>query len=73
MKTKTFFSLCFQILTQFKALALQSELNKVRISNFVKFQLQSLGSKIEQAFDKMTKFSIKRGPKMTLIWQLKGL
>ena len=66
MKTKTFFSWFFKFLLNFKAHALQLELNKVSISNFVKFRLQSLGSKIEQAFDKMTKFSLKIGPKRTI-------
>ena len=48
------------------------ELNKVIISNFVNFQLQRIGSKIEGAFEKMTKFSIKIGPKWTIIRKLKG-
>ena len=47
-------------------LALQSELNKVSISNFVKFELQSIRSKIERAFEKRTKFPIKTRLKRTL-------
>ena len=47
----------------FRAHALQSELNKVSISNFVKFRLQSMSSKIEQAFEKTTKFPSKLGLK----------
>ena len=46
IRTKTFFVICHH--------ALQSELNKVSISNFNKFRLQSLSSKIERAFEKMT-------------------
>ena len=64
MKTNIFLSF-------FQMLALQSELNKVSISNFVKFKLQSMSSKTEQAFEKRTKFSIKIRLKRTLIWQLK--
>ena len=46
--------------------ALQSELNKDSISNFVKFELQSMSSKVERAFKKMKKKnSIKIGPKRT--------
>ena len=36
----------------FRAHALQSESNKVSISNFVKLQLQSMSSKSERAFEK---------------------
>ena len=72
MKIKNIFCLFFKCSLNFRAHALQSELNKVSISNFVKFRLQSMSSKMEQAFEKMTKFSIKIGPKRTLIRQLKG-
>ena len=37
----------FKFLLNFKADALQSELNKVSISNFGKFQLQCMSYKIE--------------------------
>ena len=49
----------FKCSFNFKAHAVQSELNKVSISNLVKFRFHSLSSKIEQAFEKMTKFSKK--------------
>ena len=49
-----------------------SILNKVSISNFVKFRLQSMSFKIERVFEKITKFSIKIEPKRTLIRQLNG-
>ena len=51
MKTKAcFFS--FKRSLNFRAHALQSKLNKVSISNFVKFRLQSMSSKIERAIEK---------------------
>ena len=62
----------FKCSISFRAHALQSELNKVSMSNFVKFQLQRINSKIRRAFDKMTKCSIKIGLKRTIIWQLNG-
>ena len=49
---KNMFSCFFKGSLNFKAHALQTELNKVSISNFVKFQLQSKSSKIERAFEK---------------------
>ena len=52
MKTKTWFLCFFKCLLHFRADALQSELNKVSISNFVKFRLQRMNSKIERAFEK---------------------
>ena len=55
MKIKTWFVRFFKCLLNFRAHALQSELSKVSISNFVKFQLQSMSSKIEQAFEKTNK------------------
>ena len=42
----------FKCLLNFRAHALQSELNKVSISNFVKFRLQSLSLKDERASEK---------------------
>ena len=72
IKTKTWFVCFFKCLLNFTAHALQSELNKVSISNFVKLQLQSMSSKIEQAFKKQTIFSIKMGPKRTSIRYLYG-
>ena len=59
MNTKTFFVCFFKCSLNFIAQALQSELNKVSLSNFVKFRLQSMTSKIERAFEKTTTFSIK--------------
>ena len=41
------------------------ELTKVSISNFVNIELQRISSKIEQAFEKRTKSSIKIGPNRT--------
>ena len=69
MKIKQYFVKC---LLNFRAHALQSKLNIVSISNFVKFRLQSMSFKIERAFEKRTKFSIKIEPRRTLIRQLKG-
>ena len=63
----------FQMLAQFRAHTLQSELNKVSKSNFLKLQLQRMSSKIERVFKKIkNKKSIKIGPKSTLIRQLNG-
>ena len=72
LKTKTYFVFFSNARPILRALALQSELNKVSISNFVRFQLQHISSKIERAFEKRTQFSIKIGPKRTSIRQLKG-
>ena len=55
--------LSFKCLLIFRAHALQLEVNKVSIYNFVKFRLQSMSSKIRRAFEKKTKFSIKIGQK----------
>ena len=45
----------FKRLLNFWTHALQSELNKVSISNIVKSQWQNMSSKSEQAFEKITK------------------
>ena len=71
MKTKTYFCCFFKGLLDLRAHALQSEINKVSISNLVKFRLQSMSSKIEPAFEKTTKFSMKIRLKRTIIRQLK--
>ena len=42
----------FKCLPNFRAHALQFELNKVEYTNFAKFQLQNLSSKIEGTFEK---------------------
>ena len=42
----------FKCSLNFRAHALQSELNKVGYTNFAKFRLQSMSSKIERAFEK---------------------
>ena len=68
---KNIFCCFFKCSLNFRAHALQLELNKVSGSNFVKFRLQNMSSKIEQAFEKTTKFSIKIRLKRTLIRQLK--
>ena len=44
----------FKSLLNFRAYALQLELTKVGYTNFVKFWLQNMSSKIEQAFEKIT-------------------
>ena len=61
-----FFFKCSLII---RAPALQSE---VSISNFVKFELQSMSLKIEQAFKKTNKIFIKIWPKRPSIRQLYG-
>ena len=61
----------FKCSLNFRAHALQLELNKVGYTNFVKFRLQSMSSKIERAFEKRTKFSIKIRLKRTIIRQQK--
>ena len=55
MKTKTWFVCFFKCMLNLRAYVLQSELNKVSISNFVKFRLKSLGFKIEREFEKKKK------------------
>ena len=45
----------FKCSLNFRAHALQFELNKVGYTNFAKFRLQSMSSKIEQAFEKTNK------------------
>ena len=72
MKIKNIFCPFFKCSFNFRAHALQSESNKVSISNFLKFSLQSISSKIEQAFEKRTKFFKEIGPKSTLFMQIKG-
>ena len=47
MKTKKYLVNFFKCSLNFTGHALQSELNKVFISNFVKFQLQRISYKIE--------------------------
>ena len=42
----------FKFSLNFRANALQLKSNKVRYTNFAKFQLQSMSSKIERAFEK---------------------
>ena len=52
IRTKTWFICFFKCLLNFRAHALKSEPNRGSISNFGKFRLQSMSSKIEQAFEK---------------------
>ena len=61
----------FKCLLNLRAHALQLELNKVNISNFVKFQQQSISFKIKRAFEKTTKVSIKIRLKRILSSQIK--
>ena len=70
IKTKHFLSF-FKCLLNFRANALQSKTYKVSISNFVKFILLRISSKIRRAFEKRTQFSIKIWLKRTLIRKLK--
>ena len=64
MKRKTyFFPFFFKLSLNFRAHALLSELDKVSKSNFVKYWLQSMSSKIERAFKKRIKFPIKNRAK----------
>ena len=53
---KNIFCNFFKCSLNFRAHALQSELNKDGYTNFVKFRLQSKSYKIERAFEKMTKY-----------------
>ena len=62
----------FKCSLNFRDHALQLELTKVILSNFVKFRLQSMSFKIERACEKRTTFSIKIGPKRKLFRQQKG-
>ena len=50
------FCCLFKCSLNFRAHALQLELKKVLYTNFVQFQLQSMSSKIERAFEKTTKY-----------------
>ena len=52
---KNIFCHFFNSLFNFRAHALQSELDKVSIYNFIKFRFQSMRSKIKQAFEKNDK------------------
>ena len=45
----------FKCSLNLRAHALQFKLNKVKYTNFAKFQLQSMSSKIERAFEKTNK------------------
>ena len=69
---KNIFNNFFKCSLNFRVHAVQSELTKVSIANFVKFRFQSMSSTIEQAFEKITKCSPKKGPKIAFIRQLKG-
>ena len=51
MKKKTWLVYFVKYSLNFRAHALQTELNKVSTSNFVKFQLKSMRSKIEPVFE----------------------
>ena len=54
----------YEIYSFFRAHALPSKITKVNLFNFVKFQLQSMSSKIERAFEKRNKmFHQNRGKK----------
>ena len=70
MKTKNIFCNFFKGLLNLRVNVLQSELNKVSISNFIRFQFPPISFKIKRAFEKITTFSIKIGQKRTIIRQL---
>ena len=55
MKIKTWFVCFFKCSLNFRAHALQFELNNVGYTNFAKFQLQIISFKIGQAFEKTNK------------------
>ena len=64
IKTNTWFVCFLKCMLNYRAHALQSKLNKVSISNFVLFRLQSMSFKIEQAFEKTNQiFHQKRAKK----------
>ena len=71
MKKKTYFVVLSKARSILELMLCNRNLTKRSISNFVKFRLQSISSKIERAFEKTTKFSIKIRLKRTLIRQLK--
>ena len=71
MKIKAWFVCFFKSSLNFKAHALQSELRKVSIYNFVKFQLQSMSSKIERAFEKTNIIFHQNRAKKDIFRQLK--
>ena len=70
MKTTNIFCLFFKFSLDFRPHALQSKLNKNSISNFLKFWLQSMSSKIERSLKKKEKQSLKIRLKRILIRQL---
>ena len=70
MKTKTWFVRFFKCSLNFGAHALQSELSKVMISNFVKFKLQSMSLKIKQEFEKKNIIFHQNRAKRLFIMQL---
>ena len=64
MKTKTWFVNFFKCSLNFRAHALKLKHNKVSISNFIKFRLQIMSSKIERVFEKIKhNFPLKSGQK----------
>ena len=65
---KNRFCKLFKCSLNYRAHALQSELNKVSIilSNFVRFRLQSMSSKIKQAIKKITKKNLKNRAKQDI-------
>ena len=50
------FVILFKCSLNFRAYALKLKLNKAGYTNFAKFRLQNMSSKIERAFEKMTKY-----------------
>ena len=77
IKIKTWFVCFFKCSLNFRAHALPSELSQVSISNFLMFQLQSMSSKIERAFEKMNiifhQIRAKQNISACYIWREKNI
>ena len=55
MKTKTYFVVFLNARSTLELMLCNRKPNKVSISNFVQFRLQSMSSKVEQAFEEEIK------------------
>ena len=66
MKTKTWFVYFFKCSFVLKVCAVIFELDKVSMSNFVKFEILSMTLKIERVFEKTNKICSKKLAKRTL-------
>ena len=66
----------FKCSLNFRAHALQSKLNKVQYTNFVKFRLKSMSFKIERVFEEITKnvfFFILPTPILTKLFHIQNI